>query len=147
MYSDSKIISIAACLKRKYKTDNPFDIAENMDVVIVKQPLGNVWGLYKYVRRSKVIFINTELEYVQQKFACGHELGHAILHPRENCSFLKAYTLLSASRLEQEASIFAAYLLWPSEDNDFFTYEQLLTVLKVTESPAIYEAAFGKAIF
>jgi Zn-dependent peptidase ImmA (M78 family) len=147
MYSNSKIIALATYLKKKYKTDNPFDLAENMDVVIIKQPLGNVWGLYKYVRRSKVIFINTELEYVQQKFTCGHELGHALLHTRENCSFLKAYTLLSANRLEREASIFAAYLLWPSEDNEFFTYEQLLTALKVTESPAIYEAACGKAIF
>lgn len=146
MYSYDKIRATVQYLKRKYNTDNPFEIADGMDIVVIKQPLGNIWGLYKYIKRSKVIFINAELECIQQKLVCGHELGHAVLHPRENCPFLKVYTLFSVNRLELEASLFAAYLLQSSTDDGFFTYEQLIAMLKIVEGASLYEAACTKEV-
>ncbi len=44
-----------------------------------------------------------------------HELGHALLHRRENCAFIKNKTLLLTSGIEREANEFAAYLLISDE--------------------------------
>ena len=40
-----------------------------------------------------------------------HELGHALLHRKENCAFIKNKTLLLTSGIEREANLFAAHLL------------------------------------
>ena len=44
-----------------------------------------------------------------------HELGHAILHRKENCYFIRNKTLLLTSKNEVEANTFAAELLIPDE--------------------------------
>jgi hypothetical protein len=41
-------------------------------------------------------------------------LGHAILHPKENCYFLRTHTLLN-TKLEVEANKFAVEFLIPDE--------------------------------
>ena len=40
-----------------------------------------------------------------------HELGHAILHRKQNCYFIRNKTLLLNSKTELEANMFAAELL------------------------------------
>ena len=40
-----------------------------------------------------------------------HELGHAILHVKENCAFMSNKTLLLTSKIERQANLFAANLL------------------------------------
>ena len=45
------------------------------------------------------------------KVVVAHELGHALLHRKENCAFIKSKTLLLTSGIEREANQFAAYLL------------------------------------
>ena len=42
-----------------------------------------------------------------------HELGHAILHPKDNCYFIRNKTLLLNSKNEVQANQFAAELLIP----------------------------------
>ena len=44
-----------------------------------------------------------------------HELGHAIMHPRENCYFIKHKTLLLSTRKEIEANKFAVEFLIPDD--------------------------------
>ena len=44
-----------------------------------------------------------------------HELGHAILHPKENCYFIRNYTGLLISKTEMEANKFAVELLLPDD--------------------------------
>jgi Zn-dependent peptidase ImmA (M78 family) len=147
MYSQKQIIASARHLANKYNTYNPFDIADWLHIQLIRRPLGNVWGFYMYAHRNKQIYLNDDIEDTQQRFACSHELGHAVLHPKENCPFMKADTLFSVDRLEIEANIFAACLMFPVADGELYTPEQVAITLKVTESPAIYEAACGKAIF
>jgi len=101
---------------RKYNTRNPFEIADFLDIVIVQKPLGNTYGFYKYIKRNKVIFINKSLPQTQKNVVCAHELGHAILHPKQNCAFIKGYTLFSLDRLEVEANLFASELLIDEAD-------------------------------
>ncbi|WP_446715373.1 ImmA/IrrE family metallo-endopeptidase [Caloramator sp. Dgby_cultured_2] len=48
-------------------------------------------------------------------YVCGHELGHAILHTKINCTFLKQHTLFSTNKFENEANLFCSYLLVSDE--------------------------------
>ena len=68
-----------------------------------------------YLKRNKCIWINENLEGNERLFVMAHELGHAILHPRENCYFIKHKTLFLNSRKEQEANKFAIDLLIPDD--------------------------------
>ena len=68
-----------------------------------------------YLKRSKCIWINENLEGNERLFVMAHELGHAILHPRQNCYFIKHKTLFLNSRLEQEANQFAINFLIPDD--------------------------------
>lgn len=61
-----------------------------------------------------------------------HELGHAVLHRKENCYFIRNKTLLLNSKNEIEANKFAMELLIPDEileENREFTIEQLSRML------------------
>ncbi len=65
-----------------------------------------------------------------------HELGHATLHRKNNCYFIKNKTLLLNSRPEREANLFAAELLIPDEiisENYNYTVSQLSRLLGYDE--------------
>ena len=74
-------------LKRKYETNDPFVLCERLGIWVYIVPLGNVEGHYTYTKRKKVFFINENLNELQRKFCCAHELGHAILHAKSNVYF------------------------------------------------------------
>lgn len=66
------------------------------------------------------------------KLVMAHELGHAVLHPKENCYFIRNKTLLLNSKNETEANKFAMELLISDEvleENREFTIEQLSRML------------------
>lgn len=67
--------------------------------------------LYQYEKRKKFIYINSNLSSKKKILAYAHELGHAILHPTLNCTFLRKYTFLNTDRYEVEANLFAAELV------------------------------------
>ena len=69
-----------------------------------------------YLQRSRCIFLNSSIEDDHiYRIVAAHELGHAIQHPKINCSFVKNYTLYSKNTFEIEANKFAAELLLPDE--------------------------------
>lgn len=106
------IKNIVNKLTAKYKTNNPFELAEFLKIHVHLRPLHEeVNGLYQYCDRNKFIYINSNLDYPAQKVTCGHEIGHAVLHPKLNCTFLKQYTLFSTNKFENQANIFCAHLL------------------------------------
>lgn len=101
----------------KYGTKNPFKLAKKLNIEIIIEDLGEVRGLFKKVLRKKFIFINSKLNEFDQKLVCCHELGHAILHSSSEHQFLIDNTsLLRRSRLEDEANLFASYLLIPDDE-------------------------------
>lgn len=61
-------------------------------------------------KRKRWIFINEDIPSDSSLFrvVVAHELGHALLHRKENCAFLKNKTLLLTSGIEREANLFAA---------------------------------------
>lgn len=97
-------------LIKKYGTRDPYELADYLDLVLIDEPLGKTWGLYQYIRRNKVVFINKDLEFHEKKLVLAHEIGHAVLHTKmkpPRCTNL--YTVTSP--IEIEANQFAAYLL------------------------------------
>lgn len=117
---------------RKYNTNNPFTIAASLNIKVYQLPLGKLSGYYKYLKHHKCIYINSDIENEAYKdTVMAHELGHAILDPKENCYFLNKHTLILTSKIEKRANIFASELLLPDSllgEYENLTVEQLSCV-------------------
>lgn len=100
---------------KKFGTNDPFEIADNLHIQVQIGNLGSRLGCYMYLKHHKCIFLNENLEDREMKLVMAHELGHAVLHPKENCYFIKNKTLLLNSKSEKEANKFAMELLIPQE--------------------------------
>lgn len=101
----------------RHKTRNPFKLVRLLNIEIVYEDLGEVRGFFKKILRRKYIFINNKLSEFDQKLACAHELGHAVLHSSNRIQFLIDNTkLLRKSRIEDEANLFASWLLFSGDD-------------------------------
>lgn len=122
---------------RKYKTRNPFELAEYLNVQVQLGDLGSRAGCYMFLKNHKCIFLNENLSESEMQVVMAHELGHAILHRKENCYFIRNKTFLLTSKNEIEANIFAAELLIPDEillENKDYTIKQLSRLLKYGEN-------------
>lgn len=111
----SSIKEIVCNLVKKYKTNDPFEIASQREVIILFVTLKGVLGFHNTFNRIHAIHISNELDETMQRFVCAHELGHAILHPKINTPFLRRNTFQSIDRIEIEANSFAVELLLPDE--------------------------------
>lgn len=106
----------AAYLKRKFHTDDPFNIASMLGIEIFNMPLGKISGYYKYLKKHKCIFLNSDISDRNfLKLVMAHELGHAVMHPKDNCYFMENKTFLLTSKNEIEANKFAVELLISDE--------------------------------
>ena len=108
---------------KKYKTRDPYELAERMGIIIHRCELGNIRGYYYYAYRIKQIFLNCNLCKEQETFVLAHEIGHSILHPTANTPFLRESTFLSVNKMELEANKFAMELLLP--DAELHQYQDL----------------------
>ena len=110
---NKKIRRLVAYYQRTFGTNDPKRIAKSLGIHIVYMPLGNALGYYRYLKRIKWIFINEDIKdnEVLEKVVLAHELGHAVLHCKENCCFMAHHTMLLTSKIERQANTFAAYLL------------------------------------
>ena len=106
---------VALYYVKKYNTNNPFEIADYLNIIIQKGNLGSCLGCYMFLKRHKCIFINSNIDNNMQNAVMAHELGHAILHTHTNCCFMRNKTLLNTSKIEYQANLFAAELLIPDE--------------------------------
>ncbi|EAF6236008.1 ImmA/IrrE family metallo-endopeptidase [Listeria monocytogenes] len=98
-------------LVKKYGTNDPFEIAEKKNIIILYGDFGNeVYGFYNKVRKQKFIHLNADLNHNEQNFVCGHELTHAIFHPDENTARMTANSFSSTSKIEAQANCGATYL-------------------------------------
>lgn len=108
------IKKVVTYYKKKFGTDNPFEIADNLGVLY---QIGNIdfEGCYMFLKNHRYIFLNQDLKDNEMKLVMAHELGHAILHRKENCYFIRNKTLLLNSKNEIEANKFAIELLLSDE--------------------------------
>lgn len=109
---EHKIRRLIRYYDRMMGTRDPVSIARQLNIGIAIVPLGEIAGNYKLLKRKRRIFVNEDIADSQLfRVVVAHELGHAVLHRKENCAFIKHKTLLLTSGIEREANQFAAYLL------------------------------------
>jgi len=120
---------------KRYKTNDPYVIAENKNIYVLKHNLHpEILGYYKYERRNKFIVLNSNYEESEQKFVCAHELGHCVFHPNFHTPFLRKNTFFSIERIECEANYFATHLLLYNEKlEDYETTFDLLHINGIPE--------------
>lgn len=117
-------------------TNDPFRIAAYLNIPVLYEDLGNIYGYYNMVLRMKQIHINQALSEFDQTFTCSHELGHAVLHPKANTPFLRNNSLLSVDKFEKEANIFALDLRIGNDtllEHCHYTTSQLANMLGYPE--------------
>lgn len=107
---------IAATLVRKCGTRDPFRIADDLGILVVRTPLKGIRGFYQYVKRCAIIYIDSELDDAASRFVCAHELGHALMHRGYNRIFMDTHTYFVVNRHEIEANRFAIDLLYDDDD-------------------------------
>ncbi|WP_368652402.1 ImmA/IrrE family metallo-endopeptidase [Ornithinibacillus sp. 4-3] len=130
-----RIKKIAENLIKKYNTNDPFHLAEYMNVAIHEIPMHEeIMGFYKYSRRNQFIVLNANLKLYLKKFTCAHELSHSVLHPRANTPFLRSNTLYPVGKIEKEANKLAVELLLP--DTSIYNYQD--TNMTINEIGSIY---------
>lgn len=110
---DHKAKRLIRYYERLIGSRDPVKIAEYANIRIAILPLGEIAGNYKLIKCKRWIFINDNIPADSPMFrvVLAHELGHALLHRKENCAFIKSKTLLLTSGIEREANQFAASLL------------------------------------
>ncbi len=114
---------LADSLVNKYHTRDPFQIAQEMGMLIVCVPLQGIRGFYQYVKRCTILYIDSDLCEQEAKFVCAHELAHALLHQGYNRIFLDTHAYFKTDRYEIEADQFAVDLLYSDEDlSDFLEF-------------------------
>ena len=138
------IIKKANALVQHYKTRNPFEIANHLNITVKYGEFSQLKGFYNYTYRNRFIVINSRLNEIEQNITCSHELGHDRLHRRQaKLGLMKDYHIFNVADLcELEANLFAAQLL--IDDGDFldcanmkFTSAQIAAELNVHEELAL----------
>lgn len=114
---------IAASLVCKYRTRDPFRLADALGYVVIRTPLQGIRGFYQYVKRCYVIYIDSALSDLDARFVCAHEIGHALMHRGYNRIFMDSHTYFPTNRYEIEANHFAVDFLYDDDDlRDFLEY-------------------------
>lgn len=107
------VTATAKDLIKKYKTRNPFEICDLMEIAVIKTALpSNINGFFSNSGGNKIIFINDALSEKKAQFCCAHELGHAIMHDNLNSVFLSSDTYFCSQKFENQADAFASHLLF-----------------------------------
>lgn len=114
---EHKIRRLIRYYERLTGSRDPIVIARYAGIHIAIVPLGEIAGNYKLIKRTRWIFINENISSDTPLFrvVVAHELGHALLHRKESCAFIKNNTFLLTSGIEREANHFAASLLITDE--------------------------------
>jgi len=112
-------------IRKKYRTSDPFELAQCLNIVVLFEDLGSINGYFNTVCRQRFIHINQNLTEPEVRLTLAHEIGHVLLHPNTNTYFLRSKTRFSVGSFEQEANLFAVCLL--IEDEELFEHREFST--------------------
>ena len=132
-----EIKDYVAKLIKRYGTADPFSLAEVLNIIVFDIPLGELQGFYMYLKKHRTVFLNSNIEDVNlRRVILAHEIGHALLHTKTNCYFMRKNTFLNTSKNEIQANCFAAELLIPDSliiENPGMTKEQIASIAGTTK--------------
>lgn len=122
-------IEKARSLKKKHPNFTIYDWIDHFNILLVEEDFKDFIGAYRLIERTRVIWINRNLEDSVKKIVLYHELGHALLHKNIDCYFIRYNTRLKCSFYETEADLFSAEMSdLPDkipEEYKYYTQEQL----------------------
>ncbi len=132
------IYDMVAEVTRKYKTRDPFALADSMDIDVDFADLGSLKGFYIVYNCNRFVVLNKSLTETLSGVILAHELGHDLLHRHlaENGGIKESSFFDMKSRPEMEANIFAANLLISDKEvmsyaEDGYTVEEMAKDLYV----------------
>lgn len=123
------IISLARNMKDSWKTNDPYEIAKRLGIVVLHRDT-NIRDFtaqtIKFPGYPTIISINNAFSEFSKKVLCAHELGHALLH--DECVNHFAITNKNVTtNVELEANLFAVALL----TDDFIDNDLTLPLSKM----------------
>lgn len=71
-------------LLRRYNTQDPWELANCIGIIVIRYPFRNLRGMYFSMKGRKFAAINSNLSIEKQNNTLLHEIGHAYLHPELN---------------------------------------------------------------
>jgi len=99
-------------LVKKYKTSDPFQLAQALNIMVRYADLGEeTKGLYYKKIRRRFIVIHERLDQQWARMVCAHELGHDRLHPGISRFWIDEHSFFNAGKYERQANLFAIKLL------------------------------------
>ena len=75
-------------LTNKFKTRCPYKIANEKAILIIHEPLGNIYGYYNKINEQKFIHVNSDLNNWCSSFVVAYQLYNA-LNNKEYQFFIK----------------------------------------------------------
>lgn len=129
-----KITTLVERIVRENETRNPFTIAKNQGIHILRTELVDIRGFYMRENGADIIFVANDLDERPAQFVCAHELGHHFRHKGLNRVFMDRHTYMLPDKFENEADHFAAQLLYgepPLTSDECLTDYQLAECLNV----------------
>ncbi|WP_416294953.1 ImmA/IrrE family metallo-endopeptidase [Paenibacillus illinoisensis] len=99
-------------LVRRFKTNDPFEIAKGLNILIRHAELDpGTRGFYYRRLRRRFIVIHNGLSEEWQRVVCAHELGHDRLHSGLSQFWIDEHTFFNMGKYERQANLFAVKLL------------------------------------
>jgi Zn-dependent peptidase ImmA (M78 family) len=114
MLSIDYVSNSAHMLIKKFKTRDPYELCDALDIKIRYKDLGTqIKAYYIYIARIRNIVINYNVSEVVQRILVAHELGHDRLHTElaMQKGFHELELFNQTTTTEFEANVFAAELL------------------------------------
>lgn len=111
---DELILKKVIQLKNKYRTNDPFELLEELGVTIkYNDDFSRLKAFYFIMLGIPYVVINDRLDQNEKKIVAAHELGHHVLHKHlaktEPIREIELYDMKSSP--EYEANLFASELL------------------------------------
>lgn len=107
---EKQIERLVSYYTKIFHTTDPLAIAQQLSIIVQFGDLGEYSGCYMFLKNHRCIMISEQLEGPERLFVLAHALGHALLHRKQDCYFLRGHTYLN-SRLEREANYFASLMV------------------------------------
>lgn len=102
-----------------HKTNNPYIIAERLNIKILDDELGEILGYYHQLHGQKFIHVNGSLKWYRKEFIVAHLLYHALTNDDDKIIFWKNREQYwkenrkqKRSKYEDEGNRFATKLLF-----------------------------------
>lgn len=105
----SDIKSLVIGIIEEYKTNNPFELTDILEIPVLYHDLPSETEAY---RLGNILVVNINSPREKQRWLLAHELGHYFIHgPEYTLNKFINNNLLVKGKIEREADIFASELL------------------------------------